>query len=118
MTNDLISRERTLKALRETKIKVKGMRAGKNTLLEYANQVREGYIEVIQKLPTAYIGSIPETHGYWVEVGKSKSGLPIWKCSYCGKERTGNQAKSAYCRDCGCPMDFDDFIPGQLIIDI
>lgn len=105
MTNDLISRKRALKALRETKIK--GTRTVKNTL-----------IEVIQELPVAYIYSDQETHGYWVEVGKSKSGLPIWKCSYCGKERAGNQAKSAYCRDCGCPMDFDDFIPGQLTIDI
>lgn len=121
MTDDLISRERALKALRDANIQVKGMRAGKTILVEYANQVRDGYIDVIRKMPasnTDNTESLPKIHGKWLYVGKSKSGYPIWKCSNCGKERTGEQAKSLYCRDCGCYMNLDDFIPGQTNFDI
>lgn len=118
MSYDLISRERALKALRDTKTTVKGIRAGSDILVEYASQVREGYIDAIRKVPTVRIGTVSESHGQWIYMGKSKSGYPIWKCSHCGKERTGKQAISAYCRDCGCHMDLNDVIPGQISIDI
>lgn len=118
MTDDLISREGALKALRETNVKVTGMRAGKSILVEYANQVREGYIDIIRKIPSVIVESTPKIYGRWLYAGKSKSGDSIWKCSHCGKERTGNQARSTYCRDCGCYMNVDEFIPGQLTIDI
>lgn len=118
MTNDLISRETALKVMRDSNVQVKGMRAGKTILFEYANQLRDGYIDIIRKIPSVDADSAQEAHGRWVYVGKSKTGYSIWKCSCCGKERTGKQAKTSYCRDCGCYMDLDDNIPGQMVINI
>lgn len=115
MTDDLISRESALKALRDSNPMVKGIRLGKTILVEYADQLREGYADVIRKVPTVHV---EEFHGQWLYAGESKSGDSVWRCSHCGKERTGKQAKSLYCRDCGCHMDLDKIIPGQISIDI
>lgn len=96
--DDLISRERALEALREANIRVTGMRVGKTILAKYAEQVREGYIDILRKLPAACVEVVHE--GYWIDVGKTEKGSPIRRCSYCGTEKAGRPL-TAYCPDCG-----------------
>lgn len=109
-TVDLISRDEAVEALRDANVQVKGMRLGKVFLVEYSNQVRDGYMDIIRKMPAA---EIPEYHyGVWVTTRKTEYGTPIRKCSYCGIERAG-RPKSNYCPDCGAQMLKHDDIPGQ-----
>lgn len=117
-TDELISRARALVALQDANITVVGMRAGKTILTEYSKQVRDGYIDIVRNVPAAKAEVV--RHGEWIYIGETRSGNPIWKCSFCGKKRAGRQAKSAYCRDCGCCMDLGENarLPGQQSFDI
>lgn len=98
---DLISREKALKALEQANVRLKGMRFGKIILAEYAKQVREGYIDVINDIPSE--DAEMKRFGQWVDVGKTSKGTPIRQCDYCGVEKAG-RPKSAYCPDCGARM--------------
>lgn len=100
-TCELISRERALEALREANVQVKGMRLGKTILAKYAEQVREGYIDILKEVPAVVVEVVHE--GYWIDVGKTEKGTPIRRCSYCDTEKAGRPL-SAYCPDCGCKM--------------
>lgn len=99
--DELISRERALEALREANVQVKGMRLGATILARYAEQVREGYIDILRDLPAARVEVVVE--GYWIDVGKTEKGTPIRRCSHCDTEKAGRPL-SAYCPDCGCKM--------------
>lgn len=96
--DELISREKALEALREANVQVKGMRLGKTILAKYAEQVREGYIDILKEVPAVVVEVVHE--GYWIDVGKTEKGTPIRRCSYCGTEKAGRPL-SAYCPDCG-----------------
>lgn len=99
--DDLISRERALEALREANIRVTGMRVGKTILAKYADQVRDGYIDILKELP-AEDAELIRT-GHWINCGKTEKGSPIRRCSYCGVTKAGRPL-SDYCPDCGCKM--------------
>lgn len=107
-----ISRDKAIKALNDANITVKGMRAGKQILVEYSNKLRDGYIDILRKVPDEEV--VPENHGRWLTVGYTERGTPIRKCSSCGMYRAG-RPKSPYCPDCGCHMDLTivDSIVGQ-----
>lgn len=92
---DLISRERALEALEAADVRVSGMRVGKMFITKYAEQVREGYIDILRNVPS-------ET-GEWINVGKTDRGTIIRRCSYCGVTKAGRPL-SKYCPDCGCRM--------------
>lgn len=96
--DELISRERALKALQEANVHVTGMRAGKTFLARYAEQVRDGYIDTLRGVPAAECEIVHE--GYWIDVSKTEKGTPIRRCSYCNTEKAGRPL-SAYCPDCG-----------------
>lgn len=96
--DELISRERALEALEAANVRVTGMRVGKTILAKYAEQVREGYIDILRDLPPAEVEVVHE--GYWIDVSKTEKGTPIRKCSYCQTEKAGRPL-SAYCPDCG-----------------
>ena len=99
--DELISRERALEALGAANVRVTGMRVGKTILAKYAEQVREGYIDILREVPAAVVEVVHE--GYWIDCGKTEKGTPIRRCSYCGTEKAGRPL-SAYCPDCGARM--------------
>lgn len=105
-TNDLISREKALEALREANVRVVGMRVGKTILARYAEQVREGYIDVIREMP-GETRSEPVRTGHWIGHGKTEKGSPIRECSHCGVTKAGRPL-SKFCPDCGCWMRLND----------
>lgn len=96
--DELISREKALKALQEANVHVTGMRAGKTFLTKYADQVRDGYIDILRGVPAVECEIVHE--GCWIDVGKTEKGSPIRRCSYCNTEKAGRPL-SAYCPDCG-----------------
>ena len=112
LVSGFISRDKAIEALNDANVTVKGMRAGKQILLEYYNKLRDGYIDILRKVPDEEV--VPENHGRWLTVGYTERGTPIRKCSSCGMERAG-RPKSPYCPDCGCHMDLTivDSIVGQ-----
>ena len=112
LVSGFISRDKAIEALNDANVTVKGMRAGKHILLEYYNKLRDGYIDILRKVPDEEV--VPENHGRWLTVGYTERGTPIRKCSSCGMERAG-RPKSSYCPDCGCHMDLTivDSIVGQ-----
>lgn len=112
LVSGFISRDKAIEALSEENVTVKGMRAGKQIIVEYSNKLREGYIDILRKVPDAEV--VPDNHGRWLTVGKTGRGTPVRKCSSCGMERAG-RPKSKYCPDCGCHMDLTivDSIDGQ-----
>lgn len=99
--DELISRERALEALGEANVRVTGMRVGKTILAKYAEQVREGYIDILREVPAAVVEVVHE--GYWIDCGRTEKGSPIRECSYCGVRKAGRPL-SDYCPDCGCRM--------------
>ena len=101
--SDFVSREDVIAEIEKVDVRVTGLRAGKCILTEIANKYREAFSNAIKELPAAT--DVEEVrHGAWIFVSKDKNGNRINRCSYCGTERK-NQAKSAYCRDCGARMD-------------
>lgn len=109
--DDLISREKTLKALEDTHVIVSGLRFGKTILADYTQKVVDRCVDVIMDIPAESAESI--RHGYWKTVGKSESGNNIRECSCCGRQRTGIP-KYKYCPDCGAKMSNNlDFLCGQ-----
>jgi hypothetical protein len=103
---NLIDRNRAVDALKNTNIRVTGIRIGKTILAQYAEGCRNKLIEVIEAIPT--VNDVEKVrHGYWIDGGKTEKGSRIIQCSYCGKERKGT-SKSAYCRDCGAKMDQEE----------
>lgn len=100
-TNDLISREKALEALREANVRVVGMRVGKTILARYAEQVREGYVDILKGVPTEDVKLVPT--GYWIERGKTEKGSIIRQCSHCGVTKAGRPL-SKYCPDCGAEL--------------
>ena len=112
LVSGFISRDKAIEALMNENVTVKGMRAGKQILVEYSNKLRDGYIDILRKVPDEEV--VPENHGRWLTVGYTERGTPIRKCSSCGMERAG-RPKSSYCPDCGCHMDLTivDSIVGQ-----
>ena len=103
--SDFISREDAIAEIEGVDVRVTGIRAGKCILTEYANTCRATFAEAVRNLPAAT--DVEQVrHGAWIFVGKDRNKNRINKCSYCGTERK-NQAKSAYCRDCGARMDLD-----------
>ena len=87
--DDLISREKALEALEETKYAI------------------DACIKKVKKIPS-------ETkYGSWKTIGKTPSGSIILECTSCGVQKKG-RPKSAYCPDCGAKMlPNKDYIPGQ-----
>lgn len=100
-TNDLISRERALEALQEANVRVSGLRLGKTIMAKYTEQVREGYIDIIRKVPAEEAEML--RIGQWISLGKTEKGSSIRKCSYCGVTKAGRPA-SKFCPDCGAMM--------------
>ena len=112
LVSGFISRDKAIEAFMNENVTVNGMRAGKQVLVEYSNKLRDGYIDILRKVPDEEV--VPENHGRWLTVGYTEIGTPIRKCSSCGMERAG-RPKSPYCPDCGCHMDLTivDSIVGQ-----
>ena len=102
--SDVVSREDVIAEIEKVDVRVTGLRAGKCILTEIANKYREAFVNAVKGLPVVEME--PARHGAWIFVGKDGNGNRINRCSYCGTERK-NQAKSAYCRDCGARMDLD-----------
>lgn len=101
--SSFISREDAIAELEKVDVRVAGLRVGKCILTEFTNQCRATFVEAVANLPAAE--DVEQVrHGAWIFVGKDTNGNRIIKCSHCGTERK-NQAKSAYCRDCGARMD-------------
>lgn len=109
--NDYISRDEAMKALRETRIVVTGVRAAKTILSEYARQCKDQYIGSLSDVPAANV--TPVRKGRWITVGKSVNGVIIRKCSACETVRRGG-VKSKYCRDCGAHMVLTAELEGQM----
>lgn len=99
--DELISREKALEALQGANVKVTGMRLGKTILAKYAEQVREGYIDILKEVPAE--DAEPIRIGHWIGYGKTEKGTPIRGCSWCGVRKAGRPL-SKYCPDCGCKM--------------
>lgn len=110
--DELISREKAVEALRDGKVLVTGMRLGKTILAEYTKQVREGYIDILEKVPTE--DAVMVKYATWVDVGKTKYGTPIRMCSHCKITKAG-KPKSNFCPDCGAAMRKKDEVDeGQM----
>ena len=102
---DFISREDVLAEIEKVNVRVTGLRVGKCILTEYINKCRSTFVEAVANLPAAT--DVEQVrHGGWIFVAKDNNGNRIIRCSNCCMERK-NQAKSAYCRDCGARMDLD-----------
>ena len=108
--DDFIERKKAIDLLEKTNGLVKGIKlgAGKSILLEYTQQLRDGYVDIIRKMPAAQAKAIVIAE--WVDVGKTSKGTPIRECSNCHTTKAG-RPKSSYCPDCGAKMyaylDFD-----------
>lgn len=110
--DELISREKALKALEDANVAVKGLRFGKTILAEYSKQVREGYIDVLRDIPSEDAEHI--RYGSWRTVGKTEHGTIIRECTACGVQKKGG-VKSTYCPDCGAKMRMSDIdVSGQV----
>ena len=99
----LIFREHAIVEVESVKVPVVGLIFGKRDVMKYLIEYRNACIEAIKTM-TAVMGAESVKHGGWIFVGKDEKGNRIIRCSHCGIERK-NQAKSAYCRDCGAKMD-------------
>lgn len=108
--DDFIERKKAIDLLETSHGLVMGIRlgAGKSILLEYAQQLRDGYVDLIRRMPAAQAKAIVIAE--WVDVGKTNKGTPIRECSNCHTTKAG-RPKSRYCPDCGAKMyaylDFD-----------
>jgi hypothetical protein len=112
LNEDFIRRTTLLALLEESNaLPVKGMRLGKTLLVDYTNKIRDHYMDIIRNAPVA---DVQERHyGMWEDAGKTKSGTPIRRCSWCKIEKAG-RPKSNYCPDCGCQMFDGDVLEGQM----
>lgn len=103
--DELICREDAIAEIENAQVRVSGLRIRKCIITQYTDQCRNACAEAVRNLPPV-VDVEPVRHGRWIFIGKTASGSRITRCSYCGKEGK-NQAKSAYCKDCGAKMDLD-----------
>lgn len=104
---DFISREKAVLALKNAKIHVTGMKLGKTILSEYSRQVRDGYVDILENVPSENVAMAH--YATWIYLGKTSHGTPIRMCSNCQIAKAG-KPKSNFCPDCGAAMRKDNIL--------